>query len=389
VIYLDNLATTQPDPRCLAAAEPYFMAMFGNPHSAEHRFGQDAAAAVEVARGQVAALIGAEPRELVFTSGATEANNLAIKGAVRFAGANGRRRIVTLASEHKCVLESVRDLAAEGFEPLVLPVLGNGLADLAALDAALRTPTLLVSVMAANNETGVLQDIGAIARLARAAGALIHSDIAQAAGKIPMDSHALGLDLASISGHKLYGPKGIGALYVRRRPRVRLRPLFSGGGQERGLRSGTVPTPLAVGFGAACRLAQAEMAQDWARVQALRARLVGRLQSRIAGLVETSEAPRLANAVSLRFPGVRALALIAACHDRLCVSTGSACSSAEIAPSHVLTAMGLTPDQAARTLRLGIGRFTSAAEIDDAADILADAHTRLATLPAGTVLAEV
>jgi cysteine desulfurase len=394
MIYLDNLATTQPDPRCFAAAEPYFTAMFGNPHSAEHRLGQDAAAAVEVARGAVAALIGAEPREMVFTSGATEANNLAIKGAARFAGTAGRRRIITLATEHKCVLESVRDLAEEGFEPVILPVLSNGLADLAALDAALCTPTLLVSVMAANNETGVLQDIGGIARLARQAGALVHSDLAQAAGKIPLDVGALGLDLASLSGHKIYGPKGIGALYVRRRPRVRLRPLFSGGGQERGLRSGTVPAPLAVGFGAACGIAQAEMGQDWARMERLRARLIERLRSRIAGLAETiGEAPRLAGAVSLRFPGARALDLMAACHDTLCVSTGSACSSAEIAPSHVLTAMGLSADQAAHTLRLGIGRFTSAAEIDAAADILADAHTSLAALPgagsSGTVFAEV
>ncbi len=390
MIYLDNLSTTQTDPRCFAAAEPYFRSMFGNPHSAEHRFGQDAAAAVEVARAQVAALIGAEPREIVFTSGATEANNLAIKGAARFAGAAGRRQVITLTTEHKCVLESVRDLLEEGFEPVILPVLPNGRADLAALDAALRTPTLLVSVMAANNETGVLQDIGSIAARAQQAGALVHSDLAQAAGKIPLDVGALGLDLASISGHKIYGPKGIGALYVRRRPRVRLRPLFSGGGQERGLRSGTVPAPLAVGFGAACHLAQAEMDQDWSRMEALRARLVGRLRSRIAGLAETiADAPRLAGAVSLRFPCARALDLIAACRDKLCVSTGSACTSAEVAPSHVLTAMALSADQAARTLRLGIGRFTSAAEIDAAADMLAAAHTRLATLPAGTVLAEV
>jgi len=394
VIYLDNLATTQPDPRVLAVAEPYFRVEFGNPHSAEHRLGQSAAEAVERARGQVGALIGAEPREIVFTSGATEANNLAIKGAARFAGAGERRRIVTFATEHKCVLESVRDLEAENFEPVILPVPPGGLADLLALEAALRTPTLLVSVMAANNETGILQDIGAIARLARQAGALVHSDLAQAAGKIPLDVNALGLDLASISGHKIYGPKGIGALYVRRRPRVRIKPLFSGGGQERGLRAGTIPTPLAVGFGEACRLAGPEMQGDAARIEQLRARLIGRLGNRIAGLAETSLAgPRLAGALSLRFPAARALDLIAACQDRLCVSTGSACTSAEIAPSHVLTAMGVSPDQAARTLRLGIGRFTSPADIDEAADLLADAHNHLAATPrsgaAGTVFAEV
>jgi len=394
MIYLDNLATTQPDPRVLAAAEPFFREFFGNPHSAEHRMGQHAAEAVEAARAQIAALIGAEPREVVFTSGATEANNLAIKGAARFAGPTGPRRIITLATEHKCVLESVRDLAGEAFEPVILPVDRNGLADLQALEHALQTPTLLVSVMAANNETGVLQDIGTIARLARAAGALFHTDLAQAAGKIPVDVNTLGLHLASISAHKLYGPKGIGALYVRRRPRVRLKPLFSGGGQERGLRSGTIPAPLAVGFGEACRLARLNLQEDAARIDTLRLRLVARLQARIPDLLETAgNAPRLAGAVSLRFSGARALDLIAACAEKLCVSTGSACTSAEVAPSHVLTAMGLSADQAARTLRLGIGRFTSAADIDQAADFLANAYDRLARAesprPATPFLAEV
>ncbi len=379
MIYLDNLATTQPDPRVLAAAE---------------HMGQQAAEAVETARAKVANLIGAEPREIVFTSGATEANNLAIKGAARFAGLSGPRRIITLATEHKCVLESVRDLGTEGFEPVILPVRPNGLADLDALEEALRTPTLLVSIMGANNETGVLQDIAAIASLAHRAGALFHTDMAQAAGKIPIDVTASGIHLASLSAHKLYGPKGIGALYVRRRPRVRLKPLFSGGGQERGLRSGTIPAPLAVGFGEACRIASHELAQDAARTQSLRERLIGRLQYRIPGLVQTiTGTAGLPGALSLRFPHARALDLIAACKRQLCVSTGSACTSAEIAPSHVLAALGLSPDQAARTLRLGIGRFTSAAEIDQAADLLADAHSRLAPKPnpgaAGTILAEV
>jgi cysteine desulfurase len=394
VIYLDNLATTQPDPRVVAAAEPYYKSLFGNPHSTEHHLGQQAAEAVETARAHIAALIGAEPREIVLTSGATEANNLAIKGAARFAGPSGPRRIITLATEHKCVLESVRDLGAEGFEPVILPVRPDGLADLDALEYALRTPTLLVSIMAANNETGVLQDIIAVASLARRAGALVHTDMAQAAGKIPLDVTALGIHLASISAHKLYGPKGIGALYVRRRPRVRLKPLFSGGGQERGLRSGTIPAPLAVGFGEACRLAWLEQADDAARIESLRERLTARLYNRIPSLAQTvTSSPRLSGALSLRFPSARALDLISACEKYLCVSTGSACTSAEIAPSHVLTAMGLSHDQAARTLRLGIGRFTSAAEIDQAADLLADAHHRLA-LPhdpdtARTILAEV
>ncbi len=381
MIYLDNLATTQPDPRVLAAAEPYYREMFGNPHSADHYMGWQAGKAVDKARAHVATLIGAEPREIVFTSGATEANNLAIKGAARFAGLCGPRRIVTLATEHKCVLETVRDLGAEGFEPVILPVRPDGLADLDALEAALRIPTLLVSIMAANNETGVLQDISAIASLANRAGALFHTDMAQAAGKIPIDVTASGIHLASLSAHKLYGPKGIGALYVRRRPRVRLKPLFSGGGQERGLRSGTIPTPLAAGFGEACRLASLELAQDAARAALLRDRLILRLQNRIPALVQTiATPPRLPGALSLRFPHAGAMDLIAACAKNLCISAGSACTSAEIAPSHVLTAMGLSAEQASRTLRLGIGRFTSAVDIDQAADLLADAHQRLAHL---------
>jgi cysteine desulfurase len=395
MIYLDNLATTQPDPRVLGAAEPYWRAQFGNPHSAEHALGHQAARAVEVARGQVAALVGAEPREIVFTSGATEANNLAIKGAARFAGVSGPRRIITLATEHKCVLESVRDLAEDGFEPCILPPGADGRVDLERLQHALRTPTLLVSCMLANNETGVIQDVAAVALLASAAGALVHSDLAQAAGKTPIDCRALGLNLASISAHKMYGPKGIGALFVRRRPRTRLKPLFSGGSQERGLRPGTIPTPLAVGFGEAACIAREEMARDARHTTELRERFIRVLSGRIPGLRQTVETgPRLAGAISVRFPGARALDLIEAVRGEMCVSTGSACSSAEIAPSHVLTAMGLTPDQAARTLRLSIGRFTSAAEIDRAADLLTEAHSRIARAgtcpgPSLSTLAEV
>jgi cysteine desulfurase len=378
VIYLDNLATTPADPRVMEAARPYFETLFGNPHSAEHEMGHVAARAVEVARAEVASLIGADPREIIFTSGATEANNLAIKGAARFAGRSGPRQIITLATEHKCVLESVRDLASEGFTPVIVPVLTDGSADLEALKAALATPTLLVSVMAANNETGVLQNLPALAELVRAAGALLHSDLAQAAGKIPVDVNAMGLHLASVSGHKLYGPKGIGALYVRRRPRVRLTPLFSGGGQERGLRSGTIPAPLAVGFGAACIIAQADMKADYNRIMSLRHGFMRQLQAACPGVVENAGgASCLPGALSLRFPGVRALDLMAACPG-LCVSTGSACTSAEVAPSHVLTAMGLTREEAARSLRIGIGRFTSAGQINEAAGLLAAAHQRLA-----------
>ncbi len=370
-IYLDNQATTPCDPRVVAAMLPWFTERFGNPHSAEHQMGREAEDAVEAARGDVAALIGAEPREIVLTSGATESNNIAIKGAARHALAMGgtRRRVITANTEHKCVLESVADLAAEGFEPVVLPVEPDGRLDPARLRAALETPTLLVSIMAVNNETGVIQDIAGLAAIARAAGALFLTDAAQAAGKIPLN--VSGADLLSLSGHKIYGPKGVGALYVRRRPRVRLAPLFSGGGQERGLRSGTLPTPLIVGLGEACRLARAEMADDTARIALLRERLLTRLRQRVPVTVNGSWEHRIAGNLNLTFPAP-ALDLMRGAPE-LCVSTGSACSSAAIEPSYVLRALGLDEDQAARTLRIGLGRFTSAADVDFAADALGDA----------------
>ena len=383
-VYLDNQATTPCDPRVLAAMLPWFTERFGNPHSAEHRMGQEAEAAVEAARAEVAALIGADLREIILTSGATESNNIAIKGAARHAAAMGvtSRRVITLATEHKCVLESVADLAAEGFEPVVLPVTPDGLLDPAVLGDALATPTLLVSVMAVNNETGVVQDLAAIAAQAHAAGALFHTDAAQAAGKIPLDV-AVGIDLLSLSGHKLYGPKGVGALYVRRRPRVRLQPLFSGGGQERGLRSGTLPTPLVVGLGEACRLARLERDADAARIAALRDRLLASLRARIPGLTLNGSAThRIPGNLNLTFPAP-ALQLMDRIPD-LCISTGSACSSAAIEPSYVLRALGLSDGAAARTLRLGLGRFTSAAEIDFAADALADAALHLSAVATPT-----
>lgn len=368
-VYLDNQATTALDPRVLEAMLPWFTERFGNPHSAEHGMGQEAAEAVELARAQVAALIGAEAREVVFTSGATESNNIAIKGAARhaLASGDGRRRVITVATEHKCVLESVADLAAEGFEPVVLPVERDGLVDPARLLEALAVPTLLVSVMAVNNETGVIQDIAGLAAMARAAGALFHCDAAQAAGKIGLD--VAGIDLMSLSGHKLYGPKGVGALYVRRRPRVRLAALFSGGAQERGLRAGTLPTPGIVGLGEACRLAGAEMAEEQERIGALRERLLERLS--VPVVLNGSRAHRVAGNLNLTFPAP-ALAMMRAMPD-LCVSTGSACSSAAVEPSYVLRALGLDADAASRTLRIGLGRFTSPADVDFAAAALSDA----------------
>jgi cysteine desulfurase len=382
-VYLDNQATTRCDPRVVDVMLPYFSEEYGNPHSAEHVMGRKAEAVVEQARAQVGDVLGADVREIIFTSGATEANNIAIKGAARFAAGMGntRRRIITVATEHKCVLESVADLADEGYEPMVLPVRPDGMLDPDTLGSALEVPTLLVSVMAVNNEIGVIQDIPRIAKIAKAAGALVHSDLAQAVGKIPIDLNGWNIDLASVSGHKLYGPKGVGVLFVRRRPRVRLAPLFSGGGQERGLRSGTLPAPLIVGLGEACRLAAREMAAEADRIATLRRDLLDRLVNAIPAIrVNGSLDARIAGNLNLTFPGATAAELMTQLPD-LCVSTGSACSSATIEPSYVLRALGLSEEEAARTLRIGIGRFTSAADIDYAAAALAAAHATCAAVP--------
>ena len=377
-IYLDHHATTPLDPRVLAAMRPWWEENFANPHSVEHAMGRAAEEAVEEARTQVAELIGAEAREIIFTSGATESNNIAIKGAARFAGTEGPRRIITLATEHKCVLESVRDLAAEGFEPVILPVRPDGLLDLDLLRAALEVPTLLVSVMAVHNETGVVQDMAAIGVLVKQAGALFHTDAAQAGGRIPLDVGDIQADLLSLSGHKIYGPKGVGALYVRRRPRVRLAPLFSGGGQERGLRSGTLPAPLLVGLGEAARIAAAEGLLDAGRIAGQRKRLLDGLTDAIPGLrINGSMESRVAGNLNLSFPGgVDAQALLAALPE-LYLSTGSACSSAEIEPSYVLSAMGIPEPEARATLRIGLGRFTSPAEMDRAAALMGAAWQSL------------
>ncbi|MFL5287342.1 MAG: cysteine desulfurase family protein [Rhodopila sp.] len=375
-VYLDNQATTRCDPRVVQAMLPWFTEDFGNPHSVEHVMGRKAEAAVEHARLQVAELLGADVREIIFTSGATEANNIAIKGAARFARryGNERRRIITVATEHKCVLESVAGLKDEGFEPVFLPVRADGLLEPDVLREALALPTLLVSIMAVNNEIGVIQDIPALATTAKEAGAVFHTDLAQAVGKIPVDVTAWKVDLASVSGHKFYGPKGIGALFVRRRPRVRLEPLFSGGGQERGLRSGTLPAPLIVGLGEACRIAGEEMQADAERIGVLRDRLLDQLTALIPDLqVNGSRQARITGNLNVSFPSATAAGLIAALPD-LCVSTGSACSSAEVEPSYVLRALGLSEEQAGKTLRIALGRFTSAADIDYAAAALAAAH---------------
>jgi cysteine desulfurase len=379
-VYLDYQATTPADPRVVAAMLPYFTEKFGNPHSTSHGFGREAAAAVEQARGEVAALIGAEPREIVFTSGATESNNAAIKGAARFL--RDRRRadrdhIVTVQTEHKCVLETCRQLADEGFAATYLPVGADGRLDLAALEAAIGPRTALVSVMAVNNEIGTIQPLAEIGAICRARGVLFHSDAAQAVGKVPLDVDDMNIDLLSISGHKLYAPKGIGALYVRHRPRTRLQPLIDGGGQERGLRSGTLPTPLCVGFGVACALARAEMKEEGVRLADLRRRLFAALRSRVPAMHLNGGAEhRLAGNLNIAFPGIDAEALLEDC-PMVAASTGSACSSAHVEPSYVLRAIGLDEATARGSLRLCVGRFTTAAEVDFAADALAAAAERL------------
>jgi cysteine desulfurase len=367
-VYLDYQATTPVDPRVLDAMLPFFSARFGNPASTQHEWGRDAAYAVETARAQVAALIGAEPREIVFTSGATEANNLAIKGAGRFAREHGRGdRVVTFASEHKCVLESCNALAAEGLRLTVLPVGADGMIDLAALAAALDEKTILVSAMAVNNEIGIVQPLAEIGALCRARGILLHTDAAQATGKIALDVDAMNIDLLSVSGHKLYAPKGIGALYVRRRPRARLNAEMSGGGQERGLRSGTLAPALIVALGLACAISATEMDSEAARLVALRARLLDALRAGIADFfVNGSMTMRVPGNLNVGIPGIDAEALMASLGD-VAISTGSACTSASVEPSYVLQAIGLDRDAARACVRIGLGRFTTEAEIDHAA----------------------
>ncbi len=375
-IYLDYQATTPADPRVVEAMLPYFSEIFGNPHSVHHSFGWDAEAAVETARSQVAALIGAEPREIVFTSGATETNNLAIKGAARFHKAR-RPHLVTLTTEHKSVLESCRRMEGEGVEVTYLLVEGNGLVDLDRLKAAVTERTALVSIMAVNSEIGVIQALAEIGAICRAKGAYFHSDAAQAAGKITLDVQAMSIDLMSISGHKLYGPMGIGALYVRRRPRVRLEPLFDGGGQERGFRSGTLPAPLCVGLGAACAIAGEVMAEEAERLAGLARRLLGGLTSRLSGVqVNGDPERRIPGNLNLSFEGIGAEALMETMPD-LALSSGSACTSASVEPSYVLRALGLSDERAAGSLRIGLGRFTTEAEIDKAIDRIAAAVERL------------
>lgn len=362
-IYMDNHATTPVDPRVLEAMLPYFREEFGNASSKSHPFGWRAEEAVEQARAEVAALIGATPKEIVWTSGATESNNLAVKGVAEFHAAKGKH-LVTVATEHKAVLDAMHALERRGWSVTVLPVGKDGRVDPAAVKAALRPDTVLVSVMHANNETGVVQPIAEIGAVTRAAGVLFHCDAVQSAGKIPFDVEQAGVDLASLSAHKMYGPKGVGALYIRRKPRARLTAQQDGGGHERGHRSGTLNVPGIVGFGRACALALAERDAEAARVLALRERLRAGLE---AGLdlvhLNGSLEHRLPGNLNMSFAYVEGEALMMAIKD-VAVSSGSACTSASLEPSYVLRAMGVGDDLAHSSIRFGLGRFTTEEEVD-------------------------
>jgi cysteine desulfurase len=374
MIYLDHHATTPVDRRVLETMLPFFSERFGNASSRQHRFGWDANEAVEHARKQVAALIGASTKEIVFTSGATEANNLAIKGAADSARGN-RGHLVTVSTEHKAVLDPFKRLEQSGWRVTVLPVRRDGLVDLCDVEAAVTDDTALVSVMAANNETGVLQPLREIAAIVHAKGALFHTDAVQAAGKVPLDVEAVDVDLLSISAHKMYGPKGVGALFVRRRPAVNLVPQNDGGGQERGLRAGTVNVPGVVGLGAAAEIARAEMPAESKRLRALRDRMLDRLCAAVEGVtVNGSLEERLPGNLNVSFPRIDGEALLVNL-EGVAVSSGAACTAAE--PSPVLLAMGLPKDLALASLRFGIGRSTTESEIDEAARLVASTVAQL------------
>jgi cysteine desulfurase len=377
-IFMDNHSTTRVDPRVVEAMLPFFTEQYGNAASRNHVFGWTAEAAVENARSQIAAIIGGDGKEIVFTSGATEANNLAIKGAATFYKKQGNH-IITVETEHKSVLDTCKRLQREGYEVTYLTPTPDGLVTPEQVTAAMTDKTILVSIMAANNEIGVVQPIEAIGAAIKAKNpkTLFHSDAVQAAGKVPVDVEKAKLDLVALTAHKLYGPKGIGALWVRRKPRVRIDPILDGGGHERGMRSGTLPVPLIVAFGKACELAKAEMPEEAKRLRALRDRLLKGLQSR---LVETyvngSLESRLPGNLNISFAFVEGESLLMALKD-IAVSSGSACTSASLEPSYVLRALGVGEELAHTSIRFGIGRFNTEAEVDYVIDLVVKAVERL------------
>ncbi len=377
-IYLDYGATTPVDPRVVDAMIPWLREHFGNPASRSHAWGWEAEAAVEKARGEVADLIGADPREIVWTSGATESNNLAIKGAAQFYKSRGKH-LITVKTEHKAVLDPMRELERQGFEVSYLDVQEDGLLNLDVLKAAIRPDTILVSVMFVNNEIGVIQDIPTIGALCREKGIIFHVDAAQATGKVDIDVRKLPIDLMSLASHKTYGPKGIGALYVCRKPRVRLEAQMHGGGHERGMRSGTLPTHQIVGMGEAFRLAKLEMAQDNAKARTLQQRLLNGLKDVEQVFINGNLEQRVAHNLNMSFNFVEGESLIMGIKG-LAVSSGSACTSASLEPSYVLRALGRSDELAHSSLRMTIGRFTTEEEIDYAISTIKQNVARLREL---------
>jgi cysteine desulfurase len=379
-IYMDNNATTRVDPRVLEAMLPFFTERYGNAASRHHAFGRDAEEAVEAARQQVAELIGAEARDIVFTSGATESDNLALKGVAALYRPRGDH-VITAVTEHHAVLDPARRLEREGFRITFLPVDRFGRVAPEQVAEAITERTILVSLMAANNEVGTLHPIREIGRVCKERGVLLHTDAVQAAGKVPLDVEEMGVDLLSLSAHKMYGPKGVGALYVRRRaPRVRLEPLLDGGGHERGLRSGTLPVPSIVGFGVACALCRAEMAAEAGRLSALRERLRAGLQDRLEGVTLNGHpTERLPGNLNLSFGWIKGEALLMGLRD-VALSSGSACTSASVEPSYVLRALGVDEELAHGSLRFGLGRFNTAEEVDHVSAEVARVVERLRAL---------
>lgn len=377
-IYLDYGATTPCDPRVVDAMIPWLREHFGNPASRSHAWGWEAEEAVEKARVQVAELIGADPREIVWTSGATESNNLALKGAAQFYKTRGKH-LITVKTEHKAVLDTMRELERQGFDVTYLDVLENGLVDLEAFKAALRPDTILASVMYVNNEIGVIQDVVALGSLCRERGVIFHVDAAQATGKVEIDLAQLPIDLMSLASHKSYGPKGIGALYVRRKPRIRLEAQMHGGGHERGMRSGTLPVHQIVGMGEAFRIAREEMGAENERIRALHNRLVKGLSGIEQTFINGDLERRVPHNLNISFNYVEGESLIMGVKG-LAVSSGSACTSASLEPSYVLRALGRSDELAHSSLRMTIGRFTTEEEIDYAISVLTDRVAKLREL---------
>jgi cysteine desulfurase len=377
-VYMDYSATNPCDPRVVDAMVPWLYEHFGNPASRSHAWGWEAEKAVEAARGHVAALIGADPREIVWTSGATESDNLAIKGAAQFYKSRGKH-IITVKTEHKAVLDTCREMERQGFEVTYMDVQEDGLLDLGAFEAAIRPDTILASVMFVNNEIGVIQDIAAIGQICRAKGVIFHVDAAQATGRVDIDLSTLPVDLMSLTSHKTYGPKGIGALYVRRKPRIRIEAQMHGGGHERGMRSGTLPTHQCVGMGEAYRIAKEEMAEENQRIQALHDRMVKALADIPEVYINGNAEHRVPHNLNMSFNYVEGESLIMGIKG-LAVSSGSACTSASLEPSYVLRALGRSDELAHSSLRMTIGRWTTEQDIDYAVGVIKENVEKLREL---------